>query len=285
MTVSIIENKLKQYQIQSKQDEMNALKEIFQELALAALSRGDFFKHAAFQGGTCLRICYGLQRFSEDLDFILQNPNPNFIWQPYLEKMREEFSAYDLNLETQDRSKVNNNVKKAFIKEDSFGQILNLAYKRNVSDTQKIQIKLEIDINPPKGSLFERTFLDFPFLYAITQQNLPSLFSGKCHALLCRTYTKGRDWFDFIWYVTQKTKLNYSLLQESLNQTGPFEGRNLIIEKNWIITELKRKIHSINWDLAKNDVSGFLKAQDQESLKLWSTDFFSHFVEKLGHYL
>lgn len=285
MAITIIESRLKQYPIQSKQDETNALKEIFQEIALAALSRSDFFKQAAFQGGTCLRILYGLPRFSEDLDFILQEPNTSFTWAPYLEKIHSEFASYNLSLEIQDRSKVNNNIKKAFIKKDSFGQILNLAYKRNTADFQKIQIKLEIDINPPTGSLFDRNFLDFPFPFSLTLQDLPSLFTGKCHALLCRAYTKGRDWFDFIWYVSQKIKLNYPFFQEGLNQSGPFQNQNLVINKDWIIRELKNKVISIDWESARNDVSSFIKVQELDSLKLWSQDFFIHMVEKLEKYL
>lgn len=285
MDIKIIENRLKQDDIYSKQDELNAIKEIMQEIALAALSRTDFFKHAAFQGGTCLRIIYGLYRFSEDLDFILLDSDKNFKWQPFLKKVQLEFKSYGLNLEIQERSKVDSTVKKAFIKEDSFGQLLTLIYPRSVSDSQKIQIKLEIDTNPPMGSTFEIKYLDFPYPFSVTIQDRQSLFAGKCHALLCRTYVKGRDWFDFIWYTSQKTLINYQFLKFALYQTGPWEGRDLLISKKWITEQLNQKIISVDWEEAKKDVARFLRPRELESLDLWNTHFFTSYVEKLANYL
>ncbi len=278
----ILENRLKQYTLQSKQDELNALKEIFQEIALAALSRTDFFKYAAFQGGTCLRILYGLPRFSEDLDFILLKKNPNFQWSLFLKTMQLEFEAYGLHLEATDRSKVDTAIKKAFLKERSFGQSLTLSYPLNTSDTHNIQIKLEIDINPPEGSTFEVKHLDFPYPFSLTLQDRPSLFAGKCHALLCRKYVKGRDWFDFIWYVTQKTPINYKLLEHTLYQAGPWEKQPVgTFSKNWISEQLHAKILNIDWTEAQQDVARFLKPREAESLKLWSTAFFIHYWEQL----
>ncbi len=143
--MEVIENRIRQYNPINKQEELNAFKEISQELALSALSRSGFFGQAAFLGGTCLRIIHGLQRFSEDLDFSLKTSNTGFSWSPYLEEISQEFAAYGLNLKTIDRSKAPSAVRKAFLKEDSFGQVLQLAYQRNRSDKQVVQIKLEID--------------------------------------------------------------------------------------------------------------------------------------------
>lgn len=282
---TIIESRLQQYTIQSKQDELNALKEIFQEIALSALARTDFFRSACFQGGTCLRIMYGLSRFSEDLDFILLKPNLAFHWEPYLKKIRHEFASYDLKLETSDRSSLTSHVKKAFLKEDSFGQILNLNYERNIADTRKIQIKLEIDINSPWGSQSEVKFLAFPYPFSLSLQDLESLFSGKCHALLCRPYAKGRDWFDFIWYVSRKTKLNYFFLSSALQQTGPWSRGDLKIDKKWIIDQLRIKILSMDWGAVKNDVVRFLKPKEAQNLRLWDKNFFMHMLEKMESYL
>lgn len=281
----IIENKLKEYNIQSKQDEINALKEIFQEIVLCALSRTDFFKYAGFQGGTCLRILYGLPRFSEDLDFILKAPNAHFAWTPLLHSIQTEFLSYNLNLEAKERNSANAAIKTAFLKEDSFGKILNLSYKRNVSDIQKIQIKLEIDTNPALGSEFESQYLDFPFPFTISLQSFPSLFSGKCHALLCRAYTKGRDWFDFIWYVSRKTSLNYVFLQNALIQTGPWKNQNITIDKTWLIKNLKEKILSTDWNSAKKDVENFLRPAELQSINIWSQNFFLNYLNRLEGYL
>jgi len=285
VNIEIIENRLKNYDIQSKQDELNAIKEIMQEIALAALSRADFFKYAAFQGGTCLRIIYGLYRFSEDLDFILLNTHSDFEWLTFLQRMQLEFKTYGLNLEIQDRSKVNNAVKMAFIKEDSFGKLLTLLYPRDSSDIQKIQIKLEVDTNPPDGSSFEIKYLDFPYPFSVTMQDRPSLFAGKCHAILCREYVKGRDWFDFIWYVSQKIPINNQFLKNALYQKGPWQGETISVTKAWIVEQLKKKIVIINWEQAKQDIAGFLKPREFDSLKLWKTHFFMNYLEKLEGYL
>ncbi len=285
MSINLIENRFKLYSIHSKQDELNAFKEIIQEIALSILSQTDFFRHAVFQGGTCLRIIYGLPRFSEDLDFILQKPDTNFIWQPYLDKMKMAFEAYGLHLEVHDRSKANNTVKKAFIKQDSFGQVLTLTYPLNPSDKQKAEIKFEIDTNPPLGSLLEIKYIDFPTPSSIILQDMSSLFAGKCHALLCRDHTKGRDWFDFIWYVSRKTKLNYTFLKNALYQTGPWENLKLNIDGYWIIEQLTTKVNSINWNEAKKDVSKFLKGKEAESLNIWGTPLFLSTIDKLSSYL
>lgn len=285
MSTNLIESRLKQYDIRSQQEELNALKEIIQELALAALSRTDFFKIAGFQGGTSLRIIYGLYRFSEDLDFVLIKPDLHFKWDLFLKNIQLEFETYGLHLEVQDRSKVEDTIKKAFLKENSFGQVLTLSFPRKISDIQKIRIKLEIDTRPPEGSQFETKFLDFPYPYSIVMQDLPSLFAGKCHALLCRSYTKGRDWFDFVWYASRKTPINYKLLQNALYQTGPWQNENLKITKQWITTQLKEKIETIDWKYAKDDVIRFLKPREAESLQLWSGSFFINYVEKLEEYL
>lgn len=285
MSIALIEDRLRQYSIKSKQEEFNAIKEIMQEIALAALSRTEFFKHAVFQGGTCLRILYGLPRFSEDLDFILREANSFFVWKPYLDNMRMEFEAYGMQLDVQDRSKAESTVKKAFIKEDSFGKILTLTYPRDVADVQKIQIKFEIDTHPPEGCLIETKYVDFPYSFSVTLQDMSSLFSGKCHALLCREYTKGRDWFDFIWYVARKAPLNTLFLKNALYQTGPWQGETITVDKSWVLNQLRDTVNKINWEKAKQDVIRFLKPREAESLNVWGTSFFLNTVEKLAGYL
>ena len=94
MSVEMIQQKLLSYNSQTLLEEENALKEIAQEIALMSLSRTGFFRVAAFQGGTCLRILYGLERFSEDLDFVLDMPDKKFNWDIYIKGMTEEFKAY-----------------------------------------------------------------------------------------------------------------------------------------------------------------------------------------------
>jgi predicted nucleotidyltransferase component of viral defense system len=283
MSVEIIQQKLLTYNSKTVTEQENALKEIAQEIALLALSRADFFRIAAFQGGTCLRILYGLERFSEDLDFVLLYPDNHFSWENYVNNMRDEFSAYGYALEVINKSKLDKSVKTAFLKADSQGGMLVLKDTR--TNRAKIQIKLEIDTNPPADSTYELKYLDFPLPYSVQAQDMRSLFAGKCHALLCRDYTKGRDWYDFTWYVSRQVTINFTLLTNAINQQGPWQGKHIIADAAWTIAQLKAKIISINWDEAKKDVARFLKPRDATSLDLWSTDFFLSRVEKLEKYL
>src|SRR3990167_2594550 len=272
MTIDIINDRLKTYAIETKQSELNAIKEIIQEVALAGLARAGFFKHALFQGGTCLRIIHGLKRFSEDLDFILNEPDQTFKWKLYLSAIKTEFEAFGLSLSVIDRAKASDAVKKAFLKESSFGKVLNLHYERTHSDTKTINIKLEIDTNPPAGSVPETHVLDFPYPLPIIAQDLPSLFAGKCHALLCRKYIKGRDWFDFIWYVQHKIQPNYTFLKNALEQCGPYQGQAINISHEWLTNELAKKIESLNWQAVANDVKRFLPNDFIHTIDAWNKD-------------
>jgi hypothetical protein len=271
MSLDIIRERLKGYDCQSKDEELHAVKEIAQEIALTGLARTNFFKHAAFQGGTCLRICHSLQRFSEDLDFTLVKGGP-FSWSTYLQQLPREFLGYGLHLELHDRSEV---------KEDSFGQVLSFKYSRTVADSQVIRIKLEVDTNPPLGSRFEGKVVTFPFSCSIVTQDLPSLFAGKCHALLCRPYVKGRDWFDFLWFVSHKVLVNLDLLKDALHQIGPWQGREMAIDALWLKNSLKQHIETIDWEKACQEVRPFLRQREAEHLKFWGKEFFLQFVDAM----
>lgn len=280
MTIEIIEERLSEYNFESKQDELNALKEICQEIALAGLARSDFFKIAGFQGGTCLRILHNLRRFSEDLDFIMIVPVRQFNWLSYLNAINEEYATFGLHLSVQDKSTADATVKKAFLKEDSFGKVLNLKYQRSRSDKQTIVIKLEIDTNPPIGSSFSNHFLNYPYPFSITTQDLPSLFAGKCHALLCRSYAKGRDWFDLLWYLQKKISVNHTFFKHALEQTGPYIGQTIFPDNSWLIEELSKKINVIDWNIAKQDVVNFIPKENRNHIEAWSSDFFLSMLQK-----
>ncbi len=281
MNTSIIEDRLKKYGTNSAETELTAIREITQELILFALSTSDFFSHAAFQGGTCLRIVHGLNRFSEDMDFILREPDSAFSWQQYLTLIGSTLEQYGYSVELQDKSHVDKTVKKAFIKDDSIGQVLRLAYANRQGTQQKIRIKLEIDTNPPGGGDFESAFIGFPAPSSITVETLPTLFAGKSHALLCRTYEKGRDWYDFLWYLGNKTPVNYRRLSAALYQTGPWEGQDLTVDRTWYIAEMRRRISETDWKRAKDDIAPFISPQEQGLLTKWSADFFLSAFERL----
>jgi Nucleotidyl transferase AbiEii toxin, Type IV TA system len=281
VVADILRSRLERYQPKSYQDLLNAMKEISQELALAALASSEFFKIAAFQGGTCLRIFHGLRRFSEDLDFILVRQDRPFRWESFLSQMRMEFESFGLHLTVQDRSQAAGVVKRAFIKEDSFGKILDLTPERGRAEVQKIRIKLEIDTNPPGGSDFESKILDFPYPTSVTLQDLPTLFASKCHALLCRPFVKGRDWFDFVWYVSNKVTVNLGHLQEALVQHGPWEGEAIKVNADWLAVELRNKVDEIDWNKARSDVEPFLGTPEKRGLDLWDVAFFRTMVDRL----
>lgn len=278
MEIKIIEERIKEYQPNGKEEELNAFKEIAQEITLSALSRAEFFKQAAFQGGTSLRIVHGLNRFSEDMDFVLFQANPQFKWTNFFHEIELEFSSYGFQLEVKDRSKADSAVKKAFLKENSFGKVLKLIYERSRFDVQVVNIKLEIDTNPPMGSRYETKIIRFPEPFSVVVQDLPSLFAGKLHALLCREYTKGRDWYDFIWYMSKNTQPNYSNLQSALIQQGPWKGNELHVDQAWVTKHLKEKILTIDFEEAKKDVLPFLRARQLRTLDLWGKDFFLEFL-------
>lgn len=281
MTITIIQERLKTYKLQSKQEELNALKEIYQEIALAGLARSNFFKLAAFQGGTALRIVHQLKRFSEDLDFVLLNESSTFRWQSYLKAIEVEFSSFGVKLEIKERAEAKGAIKTAFLKEDSFARILELTYDRLPSDEQKITIKLEVDVRPPAGSRFEDVFLTYPYPFPILIQDLPSLFASKCHALLCRHYVKGRDWFDFLWYLSRNIQVNYTLLKNALYQSGPYKEKDISYSKEWLQEALKEKASSLDWQIVRRDVENFLFADERRFVENWNKELFQQQIRKI----
>jgi predicted nucleotidyltransferase component of viral defense system len=281
MSIKLIQDRLDSYNCTSNIEEEHAIREITQEVALAALGRTDFFKYAVFQGGTCLRIFYGLNRFSEDMDFILRETKRDFSLQPHLRAVSDELKAYGYDIEITDRSKVDTAVRKAFLKDDSLGKVLKLQYTDESRPLRKIRIKFEVDTNPPLGSGMEIKYVDFPFISSVTVQDKPSLFAGKIHALLCREYVKGRDWYDFLWYTSQDIGINYEFLSSALQQQGPWSGKDVQVDLKWCLEHLETKISSVDWEAAIDDVHRFIKPAELPSLELWTKDLFLSQLRKI----
>jgi predicted nucleotidyltransferase component of viral defense system len=283
MAANIIDERLKSYALNTVDDEEHALKEILQEVAIYGLSSANFFDKAAFQGGTALRILYGLPRFSEDLDFILKNPDPDFKWESYMEAIIATCKQFGVNPEVTDKSRVNSAVKKMFLKDDSIGKIIDLTFAHHPG--RKLTIKLEIDTNPPQGSNYDLKFLEFPLDCSLLAQDLSSSFAGKCHALLCREYIKGRDWYDFGWYVARKITPNFIFLENAINQQGPWANQKIKATPSRFVEALKNKIESIDWSKAASDVEPFLNQADRKVLDLWGVPFFMDKLDKLKSYI
>ena len=278
--IEMIKKRLSDYQAFGAIEEENALKEIIQEIMLYSLWRSDFFEIAAFQGGTSLRILHQLPRFSEDMDFILQEPSADFSWQPYLDSMAATFKEFGIKPEALDKARMDQRIKKAIIKDNSIANQLNLSFMDDLNG-RKLKIKLEIDCNPPDGSGFDYTYLDFPIDFEVCHQDISSNFALKIHALLCRGYLKGRDWYDFSWYVAQKVKPNLFLLQNALFQYGPWQDQKLTIDHDCLVKALEGKIANIDWKQATADVKRLVKESEQKSLNLWSERFFISKLNKI----
>lgn len=257
----------------------NALKEVIQEVALCGLSRGGFFKKAAFYGGTALRIFYGLDRFSEDMDFSLLSPDRNFQIDTYFSYLKEELLANGFELSVERKEKASeSDVQSAFIKGGTLTHLLKIMPVSEkilgVADTELIKIKFEIDTNPPDKATFETKYALLPIPYAVQLYDEGSLFAGKIHAVLCRSWktrVKGRDFYDYLWYLARGTKVNLLHLQKRLEQSGKWNHDDKLTVSD-LKTLLFERFGAVNFESAKQDVLPFI--QDISKLALWGKDFF-----------
>ncbi|MEX0387225.1 nucleotidyl transferase AbiEii/AbiGii toxin family protein [Spiribacter onubensis] len=282
--IELLQQKLARYTIAGADEQEQALKEILQELTLYALWREGFFHVAAFQGGTCLRILYGLPRFSEDLDFILQTPDPDFSWARTVEGVAAVLAEFGVVAELTDRTRADRAVRQAMLKDNSLGGQLDLKFT-DLPPGRKLRIKLEVDTNPPSGSAWSQRFHDFPTDFSVAVQDLPSNFALKLHALLCRPYTKGRDWYDLLWYIRNGTLPNMHLLQNALDQTKAVAGSDTEISPEWLRQALIAKIQSLDWAEAIRDVEPFLNGMERRSLAVWGEPLFTERVQQLSDQL
>jgi len=271
--IELIQQRLDGYKATNALEEEHATKEILQEVALYALWRTEFFEVAAFQGGTSLRILHKLPRFSEDLDFILKAPDLSFGWGTYLTGLLSGLEQFGLQSEVLDKTRMDKHVREAVLRDDSISQQLNLKFLQGPTN-RLLRIKLEIDVNPPAESGFAYSYLDFPLDFEVCHQDLGSNFALKIHALLCRPYLKGRDWYDFNWYTKQGARPNLAHLQAALRQHGPWAGQHVTVSDEWLVDALAEKIASVDWKTAANDVERFLIPLERKSLELWSRRFF-----------
>ena len=274
----LVAERLKNHDIKNARDQINAVKEIAQEIILYGLSQTDFFDHAFFGGGTCLRILHGLERFSEDLDFTAVELKHDFNFDPYMEEIIKTLKDFGFDMLVT-KSKNDSFVKMRMIKEDSEKWKLSFPME---GKAKKMAIKVEIDVNPLSGAESHLDTLNFPVLHRIRSGNLDSLFAGKVHALLCRPYTKGRDWYDFLWYMGKKEKINLTFLENALSQMGSFKRKPLSLSLDFVKKELVKKIKEQDWNKVADDVSPFIKPRQRSTLKHWETDIFLNQIEKLS---
>jgi predicted nucleotidyltransferase component of viral defense system len=270
---SIYEQMLSKYQIVSEKDRRNAIYEVMQQITLAGLYRGGFFDKAAFYGGTCLRIFHKLDRFSEDMDFSLLSHDESFNLEDYFPAIIDEFSTLGRDVVITKKDKRNfGKVESAFLKDDT--EVYDMAFQTEKS----LKIQIEVDKNPPLNFQTEHKLLLHPFSFMTRCFILPDLYAGKMHALAFRSWknrVKGRDWYDFEWYVRNGIKLDFNHLQERIREFNGIE-----LNKEEFIRLLKEKIEDTNIDMVKQDVEPFVKNID--SLQIWSTDYFIQLTDMIS---
>ena len=283
---TVIEEMLKSYQADNIYDRKNAMKEIMQEIVLCGLSRAGFFKEAAFYGGTALRIFYGLDRFSEDLDFSLEQINLDFDLCSYFPVLEKEVKAFGLNVEIQEKEKTkDSNIRSAFLKGNTKEHLLLFYADERVVGTvaknEVVKIKFEVDTNPPAFATYEHKYRLLPVPYEIRLYDMPSLFAGKIHAVICRGWQsriKGRDLYDYIFYLSKAVTVNQKHLRARLIDSGYIsENQECTLEE--IKTMLKNRFDSIDFLQARKDVEPFIR--DTSVLDIWSSDFFKQITEGL----
>jgi predicted nucleotidyltransferase component of viral defense system len=285
---SAILQMLDEYGCQSATDYENALKEIMQEIALLGLWRVKFYEHALFYGGSCLRILYGLPRFSEDLDFSLLRPDHNFDLSKYHAAIATELEGFgfDVEIQTKDKS-VDSQIDSAFIKA---GTIINFIRIKvpdrlltQLHSNQILKIKIEVDLDPPGNHGIEVKDVFRPIPFQVKTMPIVDLFAGKIHAILARkwqTRVKGRDYYDYLWYLGRKSALNLNHLAARLRQSGHMNGELTTAIFQAMLTQ---KFQELNIENAKRDIAPFLNDREKPTLDLWSNDYFVKTIKSIQY--
>ena len=267
------ENALKRYKINNATDKQNAVYEITQQVVLAGLHRGGFFDRAAFYGGTCLRLFHQLSRFSEDMDFSLLSPDKDFKFENYFQPIIDEFDSLGRKVEIKKKDKKTfGRVDSAFLKDNT--DIYNIAFQ-----TEKaVKVKIEVDTQPPLLFATEQKPLTIPYTFMVRCFQLPDLYAGKMHALVFRnwkTRVKGRDWYDFEWYVRWRVPLDFKHLQERIREFNGVE-----MSQDEFKAVLKECLSTTNIEDVKKDVRPFLRNAPHE-LDVWSNDYFLQLADMI----
>ncbi len=275
MSNSVFEQMLSLYPQKTANDRRNATYEVMQQVVLAGLYRGGFFEHAAFYGGTCLRLFHGVERYSEEMDFSLLKKDENFSLEQYFPAIIDECRLLGLNVEiTRKDKRTFGKVESAFLKDNT--DVYNISFQTEKS----IRIKIEVDTMPPLRFETEQQLLLQPFSFMVRCFTLPSLFAGKMHALLFRQWknrVKGRDWYDFEWYVRTSVPLNFTHLQARVKEFNGME-----IDREQFQTMLKERLSQTDIRQVKADVLPFV--QNPSELDIWSNDYFVQLARRI-HYM
>ncbi len=280
----MIKEWIEEYNPQNEEEILSALREIMQEITLAGLSRTDFFEKAAFYGGTALRIFYGVDRYSEDLDFSLLKHDPHFSIEPYFKAILDEFKSLGLTVSINEKKKTKlTAIDSAFLKAETIWQEIvleDVIKETGVHSNKTLKIKIEVDRLPPLNFKTEEKLLLRPFSFYVKCFTKPSLFAGKMHALLFRKWlnrVKGRDWYDLEWYIKKGIPLDVNHFLTRAKDTNDWQHDSISNEQ--IIELLDTKIKSVSFSSIKEDVARFIKNDDV--LIIWSPEYFKDLIEKI----
>jgi len=270
----IIQDRMEKEAGHGVEERRKLFREIVQELAIYSLSAGGFFEKAVFHGGTELRIVHSLPRFSEDLDFFLKKPDPGFTWEKYRERLLDTCSRFGMNPTIKEKPSGKGAIKAIVLIDDSEIEITSSKKKGYT------RIRLEIDTNPPAGAALSGAFLDFPVPHEVVVSDLPSSFALKCHALLCRQWMKGRDWFDLLWFLSRGIRPDMVLLSRALSQTGPWAGTSITANETWLGETLSNRVQQMNLEEIKGDILPFVSGDERLAVESWSREMFFHYIRR-----
>lgn len=272
--MAIFDDLVEQYHPITDDARESAQREVMQQIALAGLNRGGFFEHAAFYGGTCLRIFHGLNRFSEDMDFSLIEKDSNVHIENYFQPIVDEFRAIGMPVEIAKKDKkAFGRVESAFLKEDTE------AYDIKFQTRKMLKVKIELDTNPPLQFSTEQRLLMQPYSFSVRIFTLPDLYAGKMHALVYRAWQrriKGRDWYDFEWYVRNGIALDFNHLQARIKE---FSGEDL--NQDQFMEQLRNKLATSDIDNVKQDVLPYISHEQRRELDFWSNDYFLQLADMI----
>jgi len=279
---------LARYSLRSQADHIRAVREILQEVALLGLWRSKFFDVAAFYGGTALRVLYGLDRFSEDLDFSLLEPRQDFDLDRYADSLEREIRAFGFDVEmTAKPATKAGAIRSAFLKANTINTLLTIQARpevlRGLHAGQQLKIKLEIDTDPPGGFSTETRFLLHPVPFAVRVYESPDLFAGKIHALLFRQWksrVKGRDWYDLVWFAANRPDLHVAHLEQRMRQSGHWHEAHALTA-DAVGEMIARAVEALDVERARREVEPFV--QDPASLAIWSTAFFQDVATRIRY--
>jgi predicted nucleotidyltransferase component of viral defense system len=280
----MIKEWIAEYNPKNEEETLYALREIMQEITLAGLSRTNFYEKAAFYGGTALRIFYGLDRFSDDLDFSLLEKNPDFSLEPYFHSIITEFEALGMTVTIKEKDKkIKSTIESAFLKSETVWKELileDIVKQAGIKSNKSIKIKIEVDRNPPAGFSTEQKLLLRPFSFYVNCFSPSSLFAGKMHALLFRKWknsVKGRDWYDLEWYIKKNISMDLTHFLHRAKDTGDWPKKT--ISKNDLKKLINEKTDAVSFRHIKEDILPFIK--NEEVLKIWSPKYFHDLIEKI----